>query len=112
MAPGITLLKPHQLSTPIRVNNLKPLLFGYDPVKTQFLVEGLTVGFRIHSAVQNSIVEATNLLSAKANPEVVENKLQKELEADRISGPFDRPPLPNLIVPLWEWFQRKRGSTE
>lgn len=56
--------------------------------------------FRIHSelVVKEDVCVAPNLLSAKLNPEAVDTKLNKELQENRIAGPFLAPPLPNFHV--------------
>jgi len=41
------------LPTPVRVNNLKPLLSDYDFDKSQFLIKGFTYGFRIFSDIED-----------------------------------------------------------
>ena len=43
-------------------------------------------------------VESPNLLSARQQPHVFDQKLAKELEAHRLAGPFDTPPFPVFRV--------------
>lgn len=89
-----------KLPTPIGLGKLKSFLVGYDSFKAKFLIEGFTFGFRIYSdlIVKEPVCSAPNLLSAKLNPEAVEAKLNKELQANRIAGPYLSPPFPNFHV--------------
>ena len=58
-------------------------------------------GFPVHFQGERDSRTATNLMSALDNPEAVDVKLQKELEAHRLAGPFQSPPLsPFWISPL------------
>ena len=89
------------LPTPVKLSNLRPLLSGYIHDKAQFLIDGFTFGFRINSVVEDAVYDAPNLLSARLSPHIVDIKLQKELDSNRIAGPFAGPPLPNFrISPL------------
>ena len=86
------------LPTPVRVNRLEFLLEGYDPRKTSFLIEGFKYGFHLFSVGQSRSYESPNLLSAVQQPQIVDQKLAKELEAHRLAGPFDAPPFPVFRV--------------
>ena len=80
------------LPTPVKVNRLEFLLEGYDFQKRSFLIAGFKYGFHLFSLGQNRSYESHNLFSAKQQPQVVEEKLAKKLEAHRFAGPFDIPP--------------------
>lgn len=54
---------------------------------------GFTEGFSIHFDGDLPAVDSKNLVSAFQQPSVVEAKLKKEIEAGRIAGPFETPPL-------------------
>ena len=54
---------------------------------------GFSFGFRIHFRGAERSFEARNLRSALDNPKAVYSKLNKELEAGRLAGPFISPPL-------------------
>ena len=86
------------LATPVRVNRLEFLLEGYDPRKTSFLIEGFKYGFHLFSVGQSRSYESPNLLSAAQQPQIVDQKLTKQLEAHRLAGPFDGPPFPVFRV--------------
>lgn len=65
-----------------------PFLSGYDHSLMQFLEAGFTFGFQLHFDGPRCSQEAPNLLSAMQNPEAVNAKLSKELDAHRLAGPF------------------------
>ena len=58
----------------------------------EFLPAGFTYGFPLHFEGSQVSSSAPNLLSALQNPEVVDAKLNKELAAHRLAGPFSSPP--------------------
>lgn len=52
-----------------------------------------------------------NLKSAIDNPKVIEEKIRKELECDRVEGPFKTKPFPNIrISPLGLVPKKSKGS--
>ena len=95
---------PHRhpsLPTPVKVERLGFLLEGYTPSTVEFLLFGVTQGFLVHFQGEHKSRTATNLMSALHNPEALDAKLQIELEAHRLAGPFQSPPLsPFWISPL------------
>ena len=78
------------------MDRLDFLLNGYSPSLKQFLVNGFSCGFRIGFAGERQFFESPNLKSALEKPDIVISKLNKELEAGRIAGPFAVPPFPNF----------------
>ena len=62
------------------------------------LQKGFTEGFQLHfqGPVTGSFFR--QLSFSNKQPEIVDNKLAKEIHAGRIIGPFDLPPLDNLRV--------------
>ncbi|CAB4014220.1 Hypothetical predicted protein, partial [Paramuricea clavata] len=86
------------LPTPVRIDNLQPLLCGYDPGLTSILYTGFKFGFSLHFEETRTSFFANNLISAQQNPEIVSAKLSKELAAGRLAGPFDFPPFPKFRV--------------
>ena len=85
----------------MKVNRLIFLLDGYTPSTVEFLLSGFTKDFLVHSEGERTSQTATNLLSALENLEVVDAKLEKELAAHQLAGPFLSPPLsPFRISPL------------
>ena len=80
------------------MDRLDFLLNGYSPSLKQFLVNGFSCGFRIGFAGERQFFESPNLKSAIEKPDIVISKLNKELEAGRIAGPFAVPPFPKLSL--------------
>ena len=62
----------------------------------QFLVDGFSFGFRIKFMGERRPFESPNLKSAREQPHIVTAKLDKELAAGRIAGPFPSPPFSNF----------------
>ena len=74
------------------------MLEGYDFEKKRFFVEGFKKSFPLFSVSQSIHHESPNLLSARAQPHVVDQKIAKELDAHRLAGPFETPPFPVFRV--------------
>ena len=89
------------LPTPVLVDRLHSLLIksSYDPVITQYLIDGFTFGFRIpfsgplpvHCFIQNHH-------SVLDNISVAMQMIELEKKLGRIAGPFSSPPLDNFIL--------------
>lgn len=91
----------NQIVTPIKVDQLRHWLEGYDPHISQFLINGFNFGFKIPFTGQRIFMQSKNLKSARENLNVVKEKIQVEIEAGRVDGPFRNPPFPNMhISPL------------
>ncbi len=75
-----------------------PLLCGYDVHVVSLLYNGFTLGFPLHFSGERISFCSKNLASAYEHPEIVSAKLDKELIANRIAGPFQEPPFPNFRV--------------
>ena len=86
------------LPTPVKVHNLQVALEGYSPSVREFLLSGFTYGFPLHFEGERVSFEAKNLISAEQLPDIVDLKLDKELSAGRIAGPFHNPPFPVFRV--------------
>ena len=54
----------------------------------RYLVHGFRYGFRIQFIGNRAPFESPNLKSALQNPDLVMSKLQKEIDAGRIVGPY------------------------
>ena len=91
---------PPQPPTPVKVKRLGFLLDRYNPSTVEFLSFDFTQGFPVHVQGERKSRTATNLMSALLNPEAVDAKLQKELEAHRLAGPFQSPPLTAFWIHL------------
>lgn len=69
---------------------------GYDNAQT--LIDGFTFGFPIPSSKDtSSATPPRNHNSALSQPNEVQKKLRAELDAGRISGPFQTPPFTNFV---------------
>ena len=86
------------LPTPVKPQILDTFLKGYDSGERKYLVEGFRSGFQIAFQGEARNCSGKNLKSAIDNPHVVEAKLNKELEAERIAGPFKAPPFGSFHV--------------
>jgi hypothetical protein len=80
------------LPTPVKVDRLDHWLQGYEPTLRDYIVNGFLYGFDIGFIGEVSIVESQNMKSARDRPDIVDNKLAKEIEAGRISGPHFHQP--------------------
>ena len=98
-APQIqqSLLSPRP--SPVRADILRDLLMeaGYNKNKTEFLFNGFHLGFRLNCASPPSSFTSTNLKSALQLPDIISEKIQRELAASRIAGPFVDPPFENFV---------------
>ena len=95
------LVTTSKLPTPIKVDRLNVYLEGYDSNAKEYLIKGFSEGFRLDYKGEREHITCDNLKSAIAVPEVVINKINKEVEAGRMVGPFDQPPIPDLhLSPL------------
>ena len=86
------------LPTPVNEAVLSRVLLGYNSHIAYRLIKGFSEGFKINYQGPRITSTAPNLGSAYENPDVVDEKLQKERELGRIAGPFDSPPLANLRI--------------
>ena len=96
---------PTKVVSPIRVDRLAHHLavIGYPKDKTEYLIQGFTHGFFLGDPFDSeaSDIAANNSKMASDHPEVVEMKLEQEINAGRISGPHTSPPFsPFQISPL------------
>ena len=91
---------PHSLTqptTPVRADRLEKLLHGYPFPLKGYLLRGFNFGFRVHYQGERRNFEPPNLKSAIARPDIVRDKLIKEISAGRIAGPFRKPPFPDMF---------------
>ena len=94
-------LLPRELPTPVNSDRLQFFLSGYIPSLVELLSNGFNYGFPLHYEGPQDSSCAKNLLSAIQNPEAVDAKLDKEIAAHRIAGPYSSPPFPQFrISPL------------
>ena len=86
-----------QPTTPVRADRLEKLLHGYSLTLKTYLIHGFNFGFRVHFQGERRVFEPPNLKSAIARPDIVRDKLTKEIHAGRIAGPFCKPPFPSMF---------------
>lgn len=75
---------------------LQHYLAGYPQHKVDYLVSGFKFGFNLGFEGSRIGQNCQNSKSARLHPEVVTQKLQKELDLGRIAGPFTEKPFTNL----------------
>lgn len=63
-----------------------------------YLWKGFNYGFKIPYVGPRVRFESNNLKSTQELPLIAQKKLEKEIEAGRIVGPFDEPPIEELRV--------------
>jgi hypothetical protein len=96
--------------TPVKPKVLYDMLVeaGYEEEKAAYLYQGFTNGFRLglNQPIEkickeikgNKKRKSSNHKSALQNPRALEEKLIKELKANRMLGPFDNPVLAHTIT--------------
>ena len=84
--------------TPINLNTLEKELKFYEPQKALTILNGFSFGFPLYYTGPRHPRDAHNLKSVRDRPEVVRQKIMKEVEAGWVAGPFDTRPLPALRV--------------
>ena len=62
------------------------------------IINGFKHGFPIHYSGPRRLIMSKNLKSARSYPNVIKQKIKKELEAGRLGGPFPFPPTPTFRV--------------
>ena len=76
------------LPTPIKHRSLKEWLHGYNIDLAHYLVKGFSFGFKINYIGKEFELISPNLKSAKENPDIVFQKIDKEISLGRVAGPF------------------------
>ena len=72
----------------------------YDKKEAEFLVEGFKNGFFIgHNEPLSNIEVKTKCTDSSADA-VLQEKIEKEIELGRVSGPYDTPPFENYHISL------------
>lgn len=86
------------MPTPVHAGRLNEVLEGYDLDTTQYLVECFTEGFKLGYEGTGRGITSPNLKSVSEHPEVVKEKIKKELNKGGIAGPFETPPFEKFWV--------------
>ena len=85
--------------TPIVIDSLRPLLANYPNKKAANIIEeGFSNGFKLGYRGERRSREGPNLKSVDLKPSAAGDKLMKEVNLNRMAGPFNSSPLPNLII--------------
>ncbi|MES9881411.1 MAG: reverse transcriptase domain-containing protein [Sedimenticola sp.] len=103
--PGLTSSTDLGLAhSPVKVDILEVELMHYKQVDSntaQSILYGFKHGFSLNYTGPHVQTDARNLLSARQNPNIVREKISKEIAAGRVAGPFSYPPFRTLrISPL------------
>lgn len=100
--------------TPLKIDQWTALLHQHpDPQFTDWLMGGLTEGFRIGFNHQHRLRSATsNMQETSDHPEVVSAYVQSEREQQTLLGPFDRQSMPAIHVSRFAVSSRNRISQE
>ena len=86
-----------QIITPLRLLQFKDELRHHpDPHWVSDLLHGIQYGVQLGYKGPRRQRVSRNLKSALEHPTVINDELMKEMKSQRIAGPFDTPPLPNL----------------
>ena len=85
-------------NTPLKLYHLLESLKNYLHKDAIFLTEGLRNGFPLNYTGPRGARESPNLSSAKQHPNIMREKLIKEINRGRIAGPFSKKPFPTLQV--------------
>ena len=87
-----------EVPSPVNVNRLAFWLSGYVPNLRSYLLEGFTWGFHLgHEGFAQSS-HGRNLPSADQYPQVLQEKICRELALGRVAGPFPSPPFANVVI--------------
>lgn len=84
--------------SPIKLENLRRELTGYDLDKANAIYNGFSFGFPLYYSGDRMPFDSKNLKSANLHPDIVRQKIKTEIEAGRVAGPFDSRPFPTLRV--------------
>lgn len=84
--------------TPIDLVALELELGFYESDDRDYLLDGFRNGFSLHYVGPHIAMEAKNLKSALELPLIVQNKINKEILAGRVAGPFKERPIDSLRV--------------
>lgn len=79
-------------SSPINIEKVSHYLNNYtNRDEANFLLHGLTLGFKLQYSGPRRPLFSKNLLSASENWEALQEKLDKEVQEGRMIGPFKDP---------------------
>ena len=105
-----SLLTPKTLPTPVKIDRLKAFLEGYNQQLVEYIVKGFKEGFSLCSRAKVNNIEPKNLKSAYLHPEVLDDKIKKEVDLGRLLGPFDSRPFDDMCLSPIGLQQKKSGD--
>ena len=105
---GIPSAKQYILPTPLRVECLQVLL-QHHPQQDRvcYVLNGLSHGFSLEYEGQQSFRAPDNLPSADTKPELIWERLYKEVQLGRMWGLFKEPPFQHLMCSQSDWYPKK-----
>ncbi len=79
--------------SPVDPAKFNSLLEGLEDSEREFVCQGFAQGFQLYFCHElRHPVEYPNMPSVEKHLDVVWNKIQTEVEAGRVAGPFEHPP--------------------
>ena len=84
--------------SPINVAALEKELVGYNENEASFLRNGFRFGFPIQYTGPRIATDTKNLKSVNDRPDIVQEKIDKELKEHRVAGPFKERPIDTLRI--------------
>ncbi|KAK3101834.1 hypothetical protein FSP39_006695 [Pinctada imbricata] len=95
--PSPSLVPPlAALPTPINPVKLENELEGYNPLKLDYLIQGLKFGFHLGCSKSPSVHPPHNHKSVYSHPDIIEEYINAGISTNRIKGPFSVPPFHNF----------------
>ena len=90
------------------------MLEGYDCRSKAAIILGFQSGFRIHSTIDTDLQKGLyeNHKSVNDNVSFVQTKLDKEKSHGRIAGPYQNPPLSNMVFSPLGLVPKKKNPGE
>ena len=88
-------INDYGVTTPVHVPRLLELIDGYNDYT--YISQGFKHGFKL-GLKPNPHLRASNKASGRQHQSVLLEKLQAELDLGRIIGPFNKPPIPEMMI--------------
>ena len=84
--------------SPVDLGTLELELGFYNSKDREYLLDGFRNGFTLHYEGPRIAYEARNLRSALESLHIVQDKINKEILAGRVAGPFLERPIDSLRI--------------
>ena len=85
-------------TTPLKLCVWSTFLTRFPHDNSQWLLQGLTDGFKIGIEGDHPLSAARNCPSALKQPDIIDYYLREELAYGSIIGPFDKQPFPDFVM--------------